>query len=68
MKEVEIESEFNANVLTINGFHLELETKSSVKSRTGIYLSNDITNTRKLDLEGSNSHLVIVDIEGNSDV
>ena len=53
LQEVEIESYFNpdllSSLLSISGFQLELET-NSVKSRAGIYLSNDITYTRKNNL------------------
>ena len=46
---------------------LELE-ENSVKSRTGIYLLNDVVYLRKKTLEGVDSQLVVIDIEGKCDV
>ena len=64
---VEIESDFDGNLLMINGYQLEIE-KNTVKSRSGIFVSNDISYSRNVILEGINSHLVIIDIEGDSDI
>ena len=38
---------------------------NSLKSRTGIFIKNSISFKRRFDLEGVNSHLVIIDIASN---
>ena len=58
MQEVEVESGFDHNTLNIKGYDLEIET-NSVKSRTGIYISKDINYSRKIELEGVNSHIIL---------
>ena len=63
MQEIDIEKDYNTNLLTIPGFCLEVE-KNYLKARTGIYTSNNIIYTRRSELEGTNSHLIIIDIEG----
>ena len=67
LQEVEVEHGFDVKLLSIRGYDFLME-KNSVKSRNGIYVSNSIHSTRKTDLEGINSHLVIIDIEGISDI
>ena len=42
--------------------------KNSIKARSGVYISNRVNYTRQTNLEGIDSHLVIIDIEGKSDI
>ena len=35
---------------------------NSTKARVGVYVSNDLNYTRRSDLEGSNSNILIIDI------
>ena len=65
LQETEIESNYDTNTLTFSGFNFEAEN-NSVKSRVGAYIKNEINYTRKNNLEGENSHLLIIDIEGQS--
>ena len=67
LPEVEVESGFDHSTLNIKGFDLEIEI-NSVKSRTGVYISKDINYSRKIELEGVNSHLIVIDIEGRSEI
>ena len=67
MQEVEIENTYDKNFLGIPGLNLELEM-NCVKSRAGIYVSEKINYNRMKTLEGKDSHLVIIDIKGNSDI
>ena len=67
LQEIDVESGFDHRLPNINGYRLELE-ENSVKSRSRIYLSNDVVYLRKKTLESVDSHLVIIDIEGTSDV
>ena len=61
LQEVEIEHSFNKNLLDLRGFAFELEN-NSLKARVGIYVKNSIKYVRRMDLEGIDSHLVIIDI------
>ena len=64
LQEVEIESDFKTDLLNIAGFTLELEC-NTIKARTGVYLSNNISYIRNIVLEGTDSHFVIiVDVVG----
>ena len=63
----EVENTYDINLLGIPGFNLELEM-NCVKSRAGIYASEKINYNRMKTLEGEDSHLVIIDIKGNSDI
>ena len=62
MQEVEIENGFNTNLLSLRGFELEKETNLT-KSRSGIFITESVKYTRKLYLEGKDSHLVIIDMK-----
>ena len=39
-----------------------------IKSRTGIYITKNLNYKRNVNLEGKDSHLVIIDIKGNSEI
>ena len=67
LQEIDVESGFDHRLPNINGYRLELE-ENSVKSRSGLYLSNDVVYLRKKTLEGVDSHLIIIDKEGTSGV
>ena len=61
MQETEIENGFNIELLRIPGFILELESNQH-KSRTATYIRNNIPYKRRTELEGVNSHIVIIDL------
>ena len=63
MQETEIRKDIDQNVLKISGYNLEIE-KNSTKSRVGIYVSNAISYVRRTDLEGTDSNIIIIDLEG----
>ena len=65
LQETEIESSFDKKMLRITGFNLELESNSR-QSRVAFYILNDINYTRHSSLEGVDSNLIIIDIEGKS--
>ena len=66
LQEVELESGFNSSLLEFRGYNLEVEN-NSLKSRTAIYIKNGIRYNRRSDLEGNNSHLVIIDVKAEVD-
>ena len=61
MQETEVTNAININELSVSQYCLELEN-NSVKSRVGLYISKDINYVRRTDIEGLNSHIVIIDI------
>ena len=64
MQEIEIETNYDINLLSFKGYTLENELNSH-KSRVGIYVKNGIEYKRQDELEGENSHLIIIDITDN---
>ena len=63
MQETEIANDIDHEVLKVSGYCLELE-KNSVKARVGFYVSKKIRYVRRFDLEGLDSNLIIIDLEG----
>ena len=62
MQEIELEEDFDCELVNIPGFNFECEMNNN-KRRVGIYVKDSIKYTRCLNLEGQNSHLIIVDLE-----
>jgi exonuclease III len=63
LQETEINENFDHTMLSFPGFAFESET-NSIKSRVRIYIHNGINFNRRCELEGQNSHIVIVDLVG----
>ena len=63
MQETEVMKDINHNKLKIFGYLTELELNST-KSRVGFYISKLVRYVRRVDLEGSDSNLIIIDVEG----
>ena len=61
LQEVEIEKDYDFQALNLDNYCLEIEN-NSVKSRVGIFISNNVNYTRMHQLEGINSHIIIIDI------
>ena len=62
LQETEIDSDFDCELLRIPGYILELED-NALKKRVGIYLKNNLNYIRHRSLEGTNSHLIIIDVK-----
>ena len=60
-EEVELESGCDPEILSIKDYNLEIEL-NSVKSRVGVYINKSVEYMRMSNLEGVNSHIVIIDI------
>ena len=60
LQEVEVESGFNPDLLSIQNYNFEIEL-NSVKARVGISVKNNVGYTRMRHLEGVDSWLVIID-------
>ena len=63
MQETEVTKMLSHDELGIRNYSLEME-KNSVKSRVGFYIAKTVNFIRRQDLEGCDSNLVIIDIEG----
>ena len=64
LQETEIPKDYPNSLLTFNGYTIEIE-KNTLKKRTAIYLNNKIKYERREDLEGENSHIIVIDILGS---
>ena len=65
LQEVDLEPNYPSEILSFTNYQLEVEI-NSYKSRAAIYIyiKNDLNFVKQHDLEGFDSHLVIVDIVG----
>ena len=61
LQETELESDYPTNILSFRGFNLETEINKT-KIRTGIYIKDTVSYTRRRDLEKEDSHIVIIDL------
>ena len=61
LQETEISPNFPENILSTDGYNLELELNDN-KKRAGIYVKNNVKYKRREDLEIKNHHLVVIDI------
>ena len=62
MQETEIPKEFPIQMLTFKGYNFENEN-DNVKSRCGIYISNNVSYLRQNDLETDGIHAIIIDLK-----
>ena len=67
LQETEIDICLNAELLSFPGYAIEVEN-NDIKRRVAIYVSNRIKYRRRNDLEGSNNHLVIIDVVGGQEL
>ena len=61
MQETEVTDNINIKELSTSKYCLELE-KNTVKARVGTYITKRLNYIRRSDLEGINSHMVIIDL------
>ena len=62
VQETEIEKDFNCDLLSIKGYKYEYE-ENLFKKRVGFYIKNCIKYERKRELEGTDSHLIVIDVD-----
>jgi hypothetical protein len=67
LQETEIEINIDHNIMSFPGYLYESEV-NTIKSRVGCYINTNLSYVRRLDLEGSNSHLVILDVKSNKEL
>ena len=63
LQEVEIDKDYDANLLTKGQFKIEVE-KNKVKARVAILIKDNVEYVRRRDLEGEDLGIVIVDLIG----
>ena len=62
LQETEISSNYPTQLLSFGGFNYESEC-NNVKSRCGIYISNEINYVRRSDVEIANMHIIVIDLK-----
>ncbi len=62
LQETELDRNLDHNLLSLPEFNYESEI-NNVKSRVGMYIRSKINYVRQTELEGINSHIVIIDIK-----
>ena len=62
MQEIELEADFNVELMNIPGYMFESE-KNNFKKRVGIYIKNSTKYVRCGNLEGENAHIMVIDVE-----
>ena len=62
LQETEISSNYPTQLLSFGGFNYESEC-NNVKSRCGIYISNEIKYVRRSDVEIANMHIIVIDLK-----
>ena len=60
LQETEIEKDFPITNLSARGFNFECES-NDIKLRVGLYIKTNIIYERRLDLEGRNNSVIIID-------
>ena len=63
LQEVEIDKDYDANLLTKGQFKIEVE-KNKVKARVAILIKDNIDYERRRDLEAEDLGIVIIDLNG----
>ena len=64
LQETEIPLGYPESILNCGRFNLELELNNT-KKRVGVYLHEKISYTRRIDLEKTDHHIVIIDVKLN---
>lgn len=67
LQETELDPIIDCNLMSFPGFCYESENNDT-NARVGCYISNKINYIRRTDLEGLNSHLLIMDIKSEKDL
>ena len=67
MQEIELSVNFDHNLLSFPGYALESES-NNVKSRVGLYINSKLNYIRRPNLEGINSHVVVIDLTGTNEL
>ena len=63
LQETEIEPTCDSNLLTFPGYNLEVE-KNSTKARVGMFVKNEIKYKKIQNMEGVDSHLLVIGLFG----
>ena len=61
IQECEIRKDYPKDLLTFRNFNIEIE-QNTVKARCCIYIKDNVSYTRREDLEGTDNNLVIIEL------
>ena len=67
LQETEVDVNLDHKLLSFPGFNYESENNSE-KSRVGMYINSSLKYNRRNNLEGPNSHVIIVDVKSERDL
>ena len=67
LQETDIVANCDSNLMSFPGYCYESEVNSN-RARVGVYINSKINFIRRQDLEGTNSHLLIIDVKGVKNV
>ena len=64
MQETEINVNLDHNLLSFPNYNIETE-RNSISSRVAMFISTEVEYIRRVDLEGDDSNLMVVDLVGD---
>ena len=67
LQETELEQNLDHNLMSFPGYNYESEN-NTIRSRVGCYVKANISCIRRTDLEGQNSHLIILDVKAKNNI
>ena len=65
MQETEIKVNLDHNLLSFPGYNIETE-RNSISSRVAMFISTEVKYIRRVDLEGDDSNLMVIDLVGDN--
>ena len=68
MQETEVDISLDPDLLSFPGYNYESECVKNVKARVGCYVKSNLNYIRRTDLEGTNLHLLVIDIKSEHDL
>ena len=68
MQETEVDLNLEHTLLGFPGYQYESENTTTVRARVGCYINSGLNYVRRTDLEGANSHLLIMDVRAEKDL
>ena len=67
LQEIDLENGYPGEILNLPNHVLEIEANTT-KSRVGVYIKKSVKYVRRAELEGTNAHLIVVDIKAKDNI
>ena len=67
LQEIDLENGYPGEILNLPNHELEIEANTN-KSRVGVYIKKSVKYARRAELEGTNNHLIVVDIKAKDNI